>query len=139
MFKIDFTKYPTLPSLAFAIYRSNFMSKNTIPKILGSHHYILKKAYYGGITEAYKPYGRSIKSYDVNSLYPSVMHDCEMPVGIPTYFLGDISYIHKKNIPFGFFRVKVKAPLDIKCPPLPLKFKTREGKRTIFPVGEWEG
>jgi DNA polymerase type B, organellar and viral len=139
MFKIDFTKYPTLPALAFAIYRSKYMPKNTIPKILGSHHYTLKKAYYGGITEAYKPYGRSIKSYDVNSLYPSVMHDCEMPVGIPTYFLGDISYtrcITITNIPYGLFRVKVKAPLDIKCPPLPFKFKTREGKRTIFPVGE---
>ena len=138
MFKIDFTKYPTLPALAFAIYRANFMPKYTIPKILGSHHYTIKKAYYGGITEAYKPYGRSIKSYDVNSLYPSVMYDCDMPVGVPTYFLGDICEqgCGNNQIPYGFFRVEVKAPLDIKCPPLPLKFKTAYGKRTIFPVGE---
>jgi DNA polymerase family B len=139
MFKIDFTKYPTLPALSFAIYRSNYMPKDTIPKIIGTHHYTLKQAYYGGITEAYKPYGRSIKSYDVNSLYPSVMHDYEMPVGIPYRFIGDITLMDK-NIPrFGSFRARIKTPLDIKCPPLPVKFKTREGKRTIFPVGEWEG
>ena len=139
MFKIDFTKYPTLPALSFAIYRSKYMPKDTIPKIIGTHHYTLKQSYYGGITEAYKPYGRSIKSYDVNSLYPSVMHDYEMPVGIPYRFIGDITLMDK-NIPrFGSFRARIKTPLDIKCPPLPVKFKTREGKRTIFPVGEWEG
>jgi hypothetical protein len=138
MFKIDFSKYPTLPALSFGIYRANFMPKNTIAKILGSHHYSLKKGYYGGITEAYKPYGKSIKSYDVNSLYPSVMHDFEMPVGKPIYFLGDIHQDIKEKIPFGFFRVKVEAPIKLLCPALPLKFKTSQGKRTIFPVGKWE-
>jgi len=32
----------------------------------------IKQAYYGGITEVYKPYGRDLFYYDVNSLYPSV-------------------------------------------------------------------
>lgn len=138
MFKIDFTKYPTLPALSFAIYRSNYMPANTIPKILGNHHYSLKRAYYGGITEAYKPYGEGIKSYDVNSLYPSVMNNFEMPVGVPSIFSGDISFYSEEKIPYGFFKVKVKAPLDLITPALPYKIQTKNGKRTLFPVGRWE-
>ena len=30
----------------------------------------IKQAYYGGITEVYKPYGENFYYYDVNSLYP---------------------------------------------------------------------
>jgi hypothetical protein len=138
MFKIDFTKYPTLPALSFAIYRSNYMPENTIPKILGNHHYSLKRAYYGGITEAYKPYGEGIKSYDVNSLYPSVMKNLEIPVGVPSIFSGDISFYSEEKIPYGFFKVKVKAPLDLITPALPYKIQTKNGKRTLFPVGTWE-
>jgi hypothetical protein len=32
----------------------------------------IKKAYYGGKTEIYKPYGKNLYYYDVNSLYPFV-------------------------------------------------------------------
>jgi hypothetical protein len=93
------------------------MPKDTLPKILGVHHYTLKKAYYGVLLKLINLIGRSIKSYDINSLYPSVMHDCEMPVGIPKYFLGDIREMYPNNLPFGFLRVKVTTPLDIKRPP----------------------
>lgn len=137
MFKIDITKYPTLPAITFAIYRANFMKENTIPKILGKHHYALKESYFGGITEAYKPFGRGIHSYDVNSLYPSAMHNFDMPVGKPTFFYGDISLLTKEKIPYGFLKVKVDAPLNLKCPCLPLKHTMRSGgSRTIFPVGK---
>ena len=30
----------------------------------------IKKSYYGGVTEVYKPYGEKLYLYDVNSLYP---------------------------------------------------------------------
>jgi hypothetical protein len=30
----------------------------------------IKKGYYGGIAEVYKPYGENLYYYDVNSLYP---------------------------------------------------------------------
>ncbi len=140
LFGVDITKYPTLASLTFAIYRANFMQGANIPIILGKLHKTLKQSYYGGITETYLTSGRDIKSYDVNSLYPFSMRNFEMPVGKIVYFSGDINLLYNK-IPFGFFRVKIKAPLDILRPALPKKFKipSINSLRTIFPVGEWEG
>lgn len=139
-FQIDITKYPTLPSIAFAIYRSNYLIYDyKIPNIGGKLHYVLKHSYYGGISEAYKPTGRNIHSYDVNSLYPHSMWNFDMPVGKPQHFIGDISFLHKDQIPFGFLRVKVNAPLSVKYPALPLKYTEPSMKRTLFPVGEWEG
>jgi hypothetical protein len=135
LFKIDITKFATLPSLTYAIYKANYMEKDKIPKILSKRHYTIKKSYYGGITEAYKPQGFNIQSYDVNSLYPSVMYKWGMPIGIPKYFLGNISLLNDET--FGFFKVKVTTPLGIDKPTLPKKIKTSDGLRTTFPVGTW--
>jgi hypothetical protein len=45
--------------------------KNNIPLISKRSVYNdIKKSYYGGITEVYKPYGENLYYYDVNSLYP---------------------------------------------------------------------
>jgi hypothetical protein len=125
MFKIDVTKYPTLPSVAFAIYRSNFMKEEKIPKILSKLHYTIKESYYGGIVDIYKPSGRSINSYDINSLYPSSMKKFPMPIGEPKHFSGNV-FEYEKN-PFGFFKVKVSAPTNMKVPFLPTKIKTKNG------------
>ena len=35
LFKMNIHKYPTLPSLAFGIYRSNFIEENIIPQLSG--------------------------------------------------------------------------------------------------------
>ena len=44
---------------------------DNIPRIESSSIYKdIKLAYYGGITEVYKPYGENLYYYDVNSLYP---------------------------------------------------------------------
>lgn len=139
LFRIDISKYPTLPSIAFAIYRTNFIYKYRIPKILGKLHYTLKESYYGGICEAYKPKGGNIHSYDVNSLYPYSMFKFDMPVGVPRYFWGDVKLLGEGEFPFGFYRVKVNAPTTLKCPALPLRYNINSSKRTLFPVGIWEG
>ena len=39
--------------------------------------------------------GNKIYVYDVNSLYPFVMRDFPNPIGIPTFFKGDITKIEK--------------------------------------------
>jgi DNA polymerase elongation subunit (family B) len=62
------------------------MENLKIPKILSKLHYTIKESYYGGITEVYKPYGKNIHSFDVNSLYPHSMKKYPMPVGKPEYF-----------------------------------------------------
>jgi hypothetical protein len=81
----------------------------------------------------YKPYGKNVKSYDVNSLYPSQMLAQDMPVGKPIYFDGDI--FETNSNPFGFFEVEVEAPDNLIYPILQTKVKTNNGYRTITPIG----
>jgi DNA polymerase type B, organellar and viral len=59
-----------------------------------------------------------------------------LPVGIPTYFYGDILKIDPNA--FGFFYCKIIAPDDIKHPILQTHVKTAGGKRTLSPIGTWE-
>jgi len=128
--------YPTLPSLAFGIFRSNFMKENNIPQLSGKIAKDIRAGYTGGAVDMYIPKskpGVKIKSYDVNSLYPSQMQSRLMPVGVPTYFNGDILKMDQNA--FGFFYCKVIAPDDIKHPILQTHVKTNNGTRTISPLG----
>ena len=138
-FKINISRYPSLPSLAFAIYRSNFLSnKSKIPIITGLIYNDIKNAYLGGLVDVYKPFARNVEAYDVNSLYPSSMFNYPMPVGNPTYFEGNpVKYVKD---PFGYFYVSVDAPVSFKIPILQAKIKSKKGEqKTICPVGTWEG
>jgi hypothetical protein len=45
--------------------------------------------------------GVKIFAYDVNSLYPYVMDQFDMPVGNPIHFFGDIRKVEPNA--FGFF------------------------------------
>lgn len=87
-FKINFLNSPTLSSLAFLIYRTNFMEEldNKLPILTGKIYTDIKKSYTGGAVDVYLPYGENLYLYDINSLYPSVMKEFPMPVGEPTYF-----------------------------------------------------
>jgi hypothetical protein len=62
--------YATLSSLAFGIYRTHYLKDFKIPLITGQMLSDIRKGYYGGATDMYKPsLGDKIYSYDVNSLY----------------------------------------------------------------------
>lgn len=131
--------YPTLPSLAFAIFRSNFMEENSIPQLSGKISKDIRQGYTGGAVDMYIPYNKKavkVKGYDVNSLYPSRMRDCDMPVGNPIFFKGDIRLIDANA--FGFFYCEIIAPDKIKHPILQTHVKTHGGIRTIAPIGIWE-
>jgi hypothetical protein len=134
LFRLDIHKYPTLPSLSFAIYRSNFLNESfQIPLINGEMYKDLKIGYTGGSVDVYKPYGETVYVYDVNSLYPYVMKSFPMPIGQPTYFEGDINIKYKR--PFGIFDVEITAPEDLNIPILQHRLKTINGHRTISPLG----
>ena len=139
MFNIDILKYSTLPSLAYAIYRSNFMKKEfNIPLIDGSTYTDLKKAYTGGMVDVYKPTSLGkVFSYDVNSLYPFTMKRYPMPIGTPKYFTGDIFKINSDA--FGIFEVEVVAPDNLFYPVLQTKVKSDNVNQTISPLGKWTG
>lgn len=95
--------------------------------------------YTGGATDMYIPTNNSnelIYCYDVNSLYPSVMKNCPMPVGKPTYFEGDI----RKTDPdaFGFFYCNIITPKNLEHPILQTHVKTKSGIRTVAALGQYK-
>jgi hypothetical protein len=77
-----------------------------------------------------------IYCYDINSLYPSVMKTKPLPVGVPTYFSGDI--LKEDPNAFGFFYCKVKTPDNLEHPIIQIHLKTKEGIRTVSPLGSFE-
>jgi DNA polymerase type B, organellar and viral len=139
LFKINIHKYPTLPSLAFAIYRSNFMMDSIIPQLSGKIANAIRSSYTGGAVDMYvpkPPKGKKVYCYDVNALYPSQMKTNLMPVGTPIYFKGNIRDFNKNA--FGFFYCKIKAPDKLEHPILQTHVKTNNGTRTVAPLGQWE-
>lgn len=88
LFGLDIHKYPTLSSLAFNIYRKNFMHTENIPITSYLFYNQIKGAYSGGHVDLYRPYGKNLYCYDINSLYPTVMRDNKYPVGPSLYFKG---------------------------------------------------
>ena len=110
-YSLDVLDYPTLSSLSFSIYRSGFMPKDSLAQISGSMYAHLKRSYIGGRVDMFIPSGENLYHYDVNSLYPSVMKNFDMPVGTPTAFFGDI-LAHQPDA-FGFFNIAVASAIRI--------------------------
>jgi hypothetical protein len=53
-FKININDYPTLTGLSFAIFRTHYLKKNTIPMISGQIFKDIKSSYTGGATDMYQ-------------------------------------------------------------------------------------
>lgn len=145
-FKLNINKYPTLPSLSFDIFRSQYLKKDSIHMLSGNIANEIRQGYTGGACDMYipspsyfSPLGpcseKKIYAYDVNSLYPYVMAKCKLPIGKPTYFEGDITKLDKNA--FGFFYCKIIAPKNLKHPIIQTRVKTNDGLRTVAPLGSW--
>ena len=96
MFKEGYTKM-TIASDAFNEYKdmcSNF--NHYFPVLSLDIDKDIRKSYKGGFTylnEKYKEKeGGNGITFDVNSLYPSVMASCSLPFGEPEHFDGDYQY-----------------------------------------------
>ena len=103
-FNVNIHNYATLSSLAFAIFRSNFLPKDTIVQLSGEIANNIRKGYTGGSVDMYIPKGDNIFAYDVNSLYPAVMKNNVFPIANPVYFNGNIRDIISDA--FGYFYCK---------------------------------
>jgi hypothetical protein len=127
---VNMTDNLTISGLAVSIFL-RFYYKGNIPAVNKASIYAdIKQGYYGGITEVYKPYGKNLYYYDVNSLYPYVaLQD------MPGLSCSKIECYEKhtsiKGL-FGFFYCKIEAPLDSYLGLLP--FKDKSG--IVFPVGK---
>jgi hypothetical protein len=112
------------------------MEKDVIPQLSGKISKDIRQSYTGGAVDMYipkPPKNVKLYAYDVNSLYPFIMENCDMPVGNPIYFEGEIRKIDPNA--FGFFYCEIIAPDDIKHPIIQTHVKTSGGLRTISPIG----
>jgi hypothetical protein len=140
-YKLHLNDFPTLPSLAFAIFRSKYLPtiKVKIPQITGKIRSDLKLSYTGGSTDMFIPMNlinEQVYAYDVNALYPSVMMNNDMPVGDPTFIEFKNHLILDKDFPyFGFFYAEVNAPIDLQYPILQI----HHNSKTISPTGKFSG
>ena len=132
-YNVNMTEHITISGLAVHIFLKDFYNYN-IPNINKPSIYRdIKQAYYGGITEVYKPFGQNLYYYYVNSLYPYVALN-DMPNLTCNKILF---YTNNQDIDtlFGFFYCSIEAPLNGYLGLLPI----RADKGLNFPLGKWEG
>lgn len=132
LFNREILDSPTLPSLAFKLFTKKY-NKEDIEITYHEDYINYKEAYRGGAVDVYKPHGKNLYCYDVNSLYPYVMSANEYPTGPSSYFKGKIFKLENM---FGIVKVKVEAPDNLYAPIL--LTKTDDGK-VIAPIGSWTG
>lgn len=82
----------------------------------------------------FKPHGKNIRCYDVNSLYPYNMKSNKFPVGIIRKFIGDITILNDNDY-YWFGDISTKK--DLYQPYLQLQVDTKNGMRTISPNGSF--
>ena len=81
------TRNITASSLAFQLYKQKYYKNSwEIEKPSRIKYDYIEKAYYGGLVMINKPMVKDAKCYDVNSMYPSVMLNNEMPLGKGEWF-----------------------------------------------------
>ena len=120
LFSVEITDCLTISKIALTIFLRYHYNKNVIPLINNKKLYSdIKAAYYGGITEVYKPYGENLYYYDVNSLYPYAALNSMPGLNCEklTFYKDDTNI----NSLFGFFYCKITAPLDHYLGLLPIR------------------
>lgn len=83
----------------------------------------IRRGYYGGHVDVYKPVGDNLYYYDVNSLYPYIMQTYPMPSGTPEW-KSDLKEVELDDL-FGFIEAYVVCPTSIEHPFLPRKAFSR--------------
>jgi hypothetical protein len=99
-YRVNVLKFSSLPSIAFAIFRTQYLPSNTIVSLYGRVDFYIRQSYFGGIVDVYHSTGSYLYYYDINSLYPHSM--ClDMPIGNPIFYDSNIS-LNDSSI-FGFY------------------------------------
>jgi DNA polymerase type B, organellar and viral len=126
LFRVYVLSFPTISSLAFGIFRSNFLLKDLkIPLNFKEISKDIKYSYTSVSVYVLKPYGEKFKVLMLIRLYPYILKFCKMPFATIKYFTGDISLIG--DIPYGIFEVEVATPEYIRHPILQVKTITKKG------------
>ena len=128
------TRNLTISGLSMDMFLRRFY-KEKIPLVNKKSIYNdIKQAYYGGVTEVYKPYGKNLYYYDVNSLYPKSALN-PMP-GLDCTYIEDINLNIQDclNDFFGFYYCKI-ITTDTYLPLLPYRIKSG----LLMPNGVFNG
>ncbi len=133
--KIDVGKSITLPSLAFKIFRANYLKQDNIARLTPNMDRFIRRSFFGGNSEVFKPYYKGkLYHFDVNSLYPYVMYQNDMPLGLPKVVIADKSTKIVDTF-FGFIECEVETPNFLYYPVLPIE----KDNGLIFPLGRFSG
>lgn len=128
---VQMTESMTISRLALNIFIKKYLKDSLLPIINNiSVFSSIKKAYYGGVVEVYKPTGKNLRYYDVNSLYPFAAKNA-MPGHLCEYI--ESKYTLNLNELFGFFYCKVKTNNGY------LGLLPVHHKGLIMANGEWYG
>lgn len=99
-YDIDFTKVYTISGLSLSLFLSKYNNEK-IPLINKKNLYNdIKNAYYGGNTSLFKPHGKNLYYYGVNSLYPYVALNDMPGLNCKKIFIKNKDI---KDVGFGFF------------------------------------
>jgi hypothetical protein len=79
-YSVDITGSLSTAALSKKIFRTHFLKK-PIPTLNGLMDSFVRQGYFGGATDVYNKIGKNLYYYDVNSLYPFVIHN-KMPTRI---------------------------------------------------------
>lgn len=133
-YNVNMSDSITISGLALTIFFKDYY-KNNIPMINKSNLYKdIRQAYYGGITEVYRPYGQDLFYYDVNSLYPYVAKE-DMP-GLSCVRVEYYTDMYDIDSLFGFFYCRIETPIENTYLGL---LPVRNNTGLIFPLGKWFG
>ena len=132
-YDIQMTDCLTISRLAMNIFLRHYLKDSRLPIIKSNIYKDIKNAYYGGITEVYKPYADESFYYDVNSLYP--YSSLNSIPGKKCTYLEDFSCkgLNLDNL-FGFFYCEIEANNSY-LGLLPV----RHDSGLIMPNGKWSG
>jgi hypothetical protein len=137
-FGIDIASCLTLSSYSLEVFRTLYYDIKTYPisHLMDKKDAFVRRSFFGGCVEVYKPYLKNGYYYDVNSLFPYVMSNFDMPVDKGIFRnLDDSIYFDLENF-FGFLDVTIVAPKGIY---IPLLLVRDEKKGLIAPTGTFTG
>lgn len=86
-FNIQMVESLTITCLTLNIFKQNYYKNQNNPSINKIYLFnFIKEAYYVGITEVYKPFGKILVYIDINSLYPFAALSGTHPFAAPAWY-----------------------------------------------------
>lgn len=133
LYDLQMTESFTISRLALNIFLKYYLKESSLPVVKSNMYKDIKQSYFGGVTEVYKPYGKDLIYYDVNSLYPySALNSIpgRLCIYMEDYGIAGLDL----NDLFGFFYCDIETD-DNYLGLLPV----RHLKGVIMPIGKWSG